>query len=102
MSANKAAPPSTNPPADNAGNETIHDLRTELFATMRGLRDGSVAIDKAKTIAAIGQVIVDSARVEADVMKVTKHRGSGFIPEALPSPTLPGAPRLVDKGMGNG
>lgn len=72
--------------------KTVEDLREHLFATMAGLRDGTVSVEKAKAIADLGQVIVNSAKVEADVMKATRHRGSGFIPEV---PTAPGTPRLV-------
>lgn len=81
--------------------DTIEDLRAELFATMRGLRAGTVKLEDAKAIAGLGQVIVNSAKVEADVMKKTDHAGSGFITEAFPGGGA-GRPRLVNKGMGNG
>jgi len=83
--------------------KTVEDLRDELFAALAGVRDGTVTVDKARVVAEIGQVIVNSAKVEADVMKATRHRGSGFIPELEAPEPKPGQPRLVSpKGMGNG
>lgn len=84
----------------------MEDLRERLFATIDGLRDGSIDVARARAITDVAQVIVNSAKVETEVMKATRHRGSGFIPEALPAPaepTKPGQPRLVSPhGMGNG
>lgn len=51
-------------------------------------------LDRAKTIAGVAQVIVDSAKAENDFMKISGTRGSGFIPAELPAP-VPGQPRLV-------
>lgn len=66
----------------------IEDLRDHLFATLEGLRDkeNPMDLDRAKTIAAVGQTIVNSAKVEVDFMKVAGGSGSGFIPTALPAP----------------
>lgn len=60
---------------------TINDLRTHLFAALDGLKDGSMEIDKAKAISDVGQVIINSAKVEVDHMKVAGGKGSGFIKE---------------------
>ena len=84
---------------------TVEDLRDQLFATIDGLRDGSLDVARARAITDVAQVIVNSAKVEAEVMKATRHKGSGFLPElAAPAETTkPGQPRLVSpKGMGNG
>jgi hypothetical protein len=74
----------------------IEDLRNHLFATLEGLRDteAPLEIERAKAIATVAQVIVNSAKVENDHIKLTGSNGSGFIDkaEALPAP---GAPRLV-------
>jgi hypothetical protein len=42
-------------------------------------------------------VLVDSARVEVEHMKLTNSNGSGFIPleDKTPRAVEPGAPRLV-------
>jgi hypothetical protein len=62
----------------------IEDLRNHLFATLEALQDeeNPMEIDRAKAIADIANVIVNSAKVEVDFLKVTgKDRGTGFIPE---------------------
>ena len=75
---------------------TIADLRSELFATLRALRDPAnpMDLDRAKAIAGVAKVVVDSAKVEVDFAKVTGERvGTGFIPQSVddlhPSPALP-------------
>lgn len=60
----------------------VEDLRNHLFEVIEGLKDGSVDIEKAKAIADVGQVIVNSAKVEVDYLRVTgAAKGSGFIPD---------------------
>lgn len=59
----------------------VEDLRNHLFEVIEGLKDGSVDIEMAKAIADVGQVIVNSAKVEVDYLRVTgAAEGSGFIP----------------------
>lgn len=57
----------------------IQDLRTMLFDAMRGLKNGTIDTAKAKAISELGQVIVNSAKVEVDHMKKTGSEGSGFL-----------------------
>jgi hypothetical protein len=73
---------------------TISDLRKHLFDAIQGVRDGSMDIDKAKTVAELSKVVVESAKVEVDFMKVRgdSGNGTGFI---LEEKQLPGTPRLV-------
>jgi hypothetical protein len=61
----------------------IEDLRNHLFATIEGLMDDEKPLDieRAKAIADVAQVIVNSAKVEVDFLKVSGGRGSNFIPE---------------------
>jgi hypothetical protein len=61
----------------------IEDLRNHLFATIEGLMDDEKPLDieRAKAIADVAQVIVNSAKVEVDFLKVSGVRGSNFIPE---------------------
>lgn len=66
--------------------DDITSLRTILFETMRGLKNGTIDLDKAKAVSDIGQVIINSAKVEVDAMRANGIEGSGFIPAALPSP----------------
>lgn len=74
--------------------KTVEDLRDHLFATLQGLRDGTISVEKAAAVANVGQVIVNSAKVEADMIKHSGIKGTGFIPTQLPAPR-PGEPRLV-------
>ena len=62
----------------------IEDLRNHLFATLEALQDDEtpMEIERAKTIAAVAQVIVNSAKIEVDFIKATKtENSSGFIAE---------------------
>jgi hypothetical protein len=58
----------------------IEDLRNHLFEVIESLKDGEIEMDKAQTIADVAQVIINSAKVEVDFMKVVNGNGSGFIP----------------------
>jgi len=72
----------------------IEDLRDHLFETLESLRDKEkpMEIERARAIADVAQVIVDSAKTENEFIKLTGSKGSGFIPRQLPS----GAGPLVD------
>ena len=62
----------------------IEDLRNHLFATIEGLLDEEtpMELDRAKAVADVAQVIVNSAKIEVDFIKVTgRSEGTGFIPE---------------------
>ncbi len=82
-------------------NETISDLRSHLFSALRGLSDkqNPLDIERAKAIADVAQVVVNSARVEVEHMKLAGGKGSGFIPE-ITVPGLPDGVTVVDKKPG--
>jgi hypothetical protein len=63
---------------------TIEQLREHLFETLKALRDPANPMDvaRAKTIADVAQVVINSAKVEVEHMKVSPGSGTGFIPEA--------------------
>lgn len=69
---------------------TITDLRTHLFDTLRGLKDkdNPLEIERARAISDIAQTIINSAKAEVDYLRVAGGKGSGFIPEV----TAPGLP----------
>ena len=73
----------------------IVDLRAILFETMRKLKDGTINIENAKAVSDIGQVIINSAKVEVDAMRGAGIEGSGFIPGATKD--RPGITRLPGK-----
>lgn len=59
----------------------ISELRTELMATLRDLRnpDKPMEPDRARAVAQVASVMVDSARVEVEYLKATKQDCSSFI-----------------------
>jgi len=61
----------------------IEDVRNHLFATLEGLLDADEPMDiaRAKAVADVAQVIINSAKVESDYLKVINATGgTGFIP----------------------
>lgn len=66
-------------------NNKIDDLRNHLFATLEALADEEkpMELDRARAIADVARVIVDSAKAEVQFLQVTgRTEGTGFI--ALP------------------
>jgi hypothetical protein len=62
----------------------IDDLRNHLFETLEALKDQDkpMELDRARAIADVAKVVVASAKVEVDFMRVTGAvRSTGFIPE---------------------
>jgi len=68
----------------------INALRTHLFETLKGLKDGSIDVEKAKAVTQVADCIIDSAKVEVDFLRVTGANGStGFIPSLAGPTTTP-------------
>ncbi|MGI4779827.1 MAG: hypothetical protein ACRYGA_17205 [Janthinobacterium lividum] len=64
-------------------------VRQHLLATLVDLRDPKNPMDlaRAKVVAEVATVLVNSAKVEVDYLKATKQtRGHFFQPVALPQP----------------
>lgn len=60
--------------------QTIEDLRATLFATLAGVKDGTVNLDKARSINEISKTIIDTAKVEVDYIRALEGEGrSAFI-----------------------
>lgn len=53
----------------------IEELRRILFGDIRGVKDGTLDIEKAKAIDALSQTIIHSARVEIDYIRSTNGAG---------------------------
>jgi len=68
----------------------IEDLRNHLFVAIEALldEDKPMDIDRAKAVADVAQVMINSAKVEVEFMKVTGGTGSGFIENAVRRPEL--------------
>lgn len=67
------------------------DLRDHLFATLEALQDEDkpMDIDRARAIADVGRVLVDSAKVEVAFLNVAGGASTGFIES---KPALPHQP----------
>lgn len=57
---------------DLAMRNKMSDLRNHLFETLEMVKDGDMETSKAKTICEIAQVIINTAKVEVDAMKVIR------------------------------
>lgn len=68
---------------------TITDLRASLFATLAGIKDGTVDLDKARAVNEVAKTIVETAKVEVDYLRVTGGGESSFIDAAIGTDNLP-------------
>lgn len=68
----------------------ITDLRDHLFATLEALADkeNPMELERAQTIAEVAQVVVNSAKVEVEFLKVTGKVGGSEFLEAQRAPAL--------------
>lgn len=70
----------------------MEDLRNHLFAALEGLadQDKPMELDRARAISEVAKTLIDTARVEVDMLKVTGAiKGTGFIPVDAAVPALP-------------
>lgn len=62
----------------------MDDLRNHLFETPEALKDEDkpMELDRAKAIADVAKVLVESAKVEVNFLKVTgAAKSTGFLPD---------------------
>lgn len=69
--------------------KTISDLRAVLFATIEGVRSGTVDLDKARAINELSKTVVESAKVEVQYLEATGGGESSFIESAIGANNLP-------------
>lgn len=50
--------------------KTVDDLRDHLFATLDGLRAGTMDVERAKAISEVAQTIINSAKVEVEAARL--------------------------------
>lgn len=76
-------------------NPNINELRKHLLGTLADLRnrENPMEPDRARAIAQVAGVIVETARVEVDFLRVTNKDSSEFIQPDTKA--LPGQPRVV-------
>lgn len=70
------------------GDSSIHGLRNELFSVLRQYRDGKIDAKDAKAICEIAQVILNSAKVEIDHMRVINASSPSRFMEHNNSPAV--------------
>jgi hypothetical protein len=61
----------------------MDDLRNHLFETLEALKDDEkpMDLDRARTVADVARVLIDSAKVEVEFLKVTGGlRSTNFLP----------------------
>lgn len=66
----------------------INDLRSTLFDTLKGIKDGSIDLEKARAINEVSKTIIDTAKVEVDYLKINGGGESPFV-EAVGNNNLP-------------
>jgi len=74
----------------------INEVRSELMETLRALRDRTnpMDVDRARAVAQVASVLVDTAKVENDYLKLTGQDRSDFMEQPatlLPSSDQPSA-----------
>jgi hypothetical protein len=81
---------------NNDDDITISGLRGYLFDALRGLKAGKMEVGTALAVAKIGEVLVDTAKVELRAMELSgRKKGTGFLKEVT-EPTLLPAPAQVE------
>lgn len=68
--------------------KNISDLRDAMFETIQALKDGKITVEQAKAMSDIGQVIINSAKVEVDYIRANNGGESSFI-DAVGNVNLP-------------
>lgn len=69
--------------------KSIEDLREALFATLQGVKDGSIDVEKARAVNELGKTICDTAKVEVDYIKASGGGESTFLSTAIGNDNLP-------------
>ena len=68
--------------------KSIEDLREALFATLQGVKDGSIDIEKARAVNELGKTICETAKVEVDYIKASGGESS-FLSTTIGADNLP-------------
>lgn len=79
----------------------IEDLRNHLFEALEDLKDKDkpMEIERAKMVSEVAQTIINSAKVEVDLLKTTGGTTtSGFFPEEPRTTGLSQVKRLHGRG----
>ncbi len=69
--------------------KSIEDLREALFATLQGVKDGTIDVEKARAVNELGKTICDTAKVEVDYIKASGGGESSFLSTTIGKDNLP-------------
>lgn len=72
--------------------KTINDLRESLFETMEAVKNGTLDIERAKTVAELGQTVINSAKVEVQYLVAAGGTASSDFIESNRAGELPPPP----------
>ncbi|MFO0253382.1 MAG: hypothetical protein ACK52V_04630 [Betaproteobacteria bacterium] len=72
----------------NEKSDNLKTLREALFATLNGVKDGTLDLDRARAVNEVAKTIVDTAKVEVDYLRTTGAEGSS---EFIQAPEKPAA-----------
>jgi hypothetical protein len=74
----------------NEKSDNLKTLREALFATLNGVKDGTLDLDRARAVNEVAKTIVDTAKVEVDYLRTTgAEGGSEFIAATEQQKSLP-------------
>ena len=79
----------------------MSNVRQHLLDTLADLRNREAPMDvgRAKAVAHVASVLIESAKVEVDFLRITKQQDSTFL--ALPGDTAAAAPMKAVQGAHN-
>lgn len=60
----------------------IQDLREAMFDTLAELKSGKITVEQAKAVSEVGQVIINSAKVEVDYIRANNGGETPFLESA--------------------
>lgn len=75
----------------------LQALREHMFETLKGLKDGSIDVEKAKVMGEIGQVLINTAKVEVDFIRANNGGNSEFLESSGATPRL--TKKLTQTGL---
>ena len=70
-------------------NDDITALRAALFDALRGVKAGTMELDKARAINELSKTLVDTAKVEVEYLRATGSGESAFIDSSVGVGELP-------------
>lgn len=80
--------------------KNISDLRDAMFNTLQLLNEGKITVEQAKAASEVGQVIINSAKVEVDYIRANNGGDSVFLDTTATAPLPEGVTRITQHKIG--